>query len=524
MEIRLPALPTTPGPNDTVDPVITFTPRQPYSDPTMGVELPSKKTPPGKYRLVTLGDSLTHGFQSGAIFNTGLSHPAIIAYELGWLSSFRFPLYPGTGGLPIDIEWLARDLESHFGATLRWWEAPLAVVELYKRLEDIRAYWEFGVGSRPLNEKGLNHNLAIYGWDIRDALSRSIAKCQQTRTQEKDPKLVPYVASANEIAALRVLATSASVPTETTPISAAQYLGKHGGIETLIVALGANNCLRTVTQLQVIWSTDPDFRDLDKKGDFTVWRPSHFISELSELDAQVKQIGADHVIFCTVPHVTIAPVAKGVGGKIRTGSRYFPYYTRPWIDDANFDPNVDPSITGEEARAVDSAIDEYNDAIALVVKGARRNGYDWYICDLCGLLDSLASRRYIEDPTARPPWWQPYQFPPPIARLSPVLNTHFFRSDGTGRTDGGIFALDGIHPTTVGYGIVANELVKIMLRAGVKFYLPNGSTERNAPVVVDFDRLVRLDSLISQPPKSITADLSVLGWINREIDFFKKLL
>jgi hypothetical protein len=525
MDIRMPILPSSPGDaNDTEDPHITFEPHPPYTDPTVGVALPPKKTPPGKWRLVALGDSLTHGFQSGAIYKTNLSHPAITAFEMGWSSAFRYPTYPGTGGLPLDIETLVRDLEAHFGATIRWWEAPLAAIELYRRLEDIRAYWEFGIGSQPLNEKGLNHNLAIYGWDIRDALSRSIQKCQETRAQEKDPKVVPYVASANEIAALRVLATSGSVPRSTTPVGAAQSLAKDGRIETLVVALGANNCLRAVTQLKVNWSIDPDYRDLDKKADFTVWRPSHFISEFGELVAQLKLIGADHTVICTVPHVTIAPIARGVGGKMRTGSRYFQYYTRPWISDADFDPNVDPNITGEEARAVDSAIDEYNYAISLEVKGARRNGYDWYLCDFCGLLDSLASRRYIEDPAAQPTWWKPYQFPLPLANLVPVPNTHFFQSDSSGRTDGGIFALDGIHPTTIGYGIVANEIVKIMDLAGVKFYMPNGTSERTPPIGVDFDRVLHSDSLISSPPKSITADLGVISWINHAIDFFKKLL
>ena len=45
-----------------------------------------------KNRLVTIGDSLTHGFMSAAIFRTDLSWPAIVAYELGLV--WR----PGRGG------------------------------------------------------------------------------------------------------------------------------------------------------------------------------------------------------------------------------------------------------------------------------------------------------------------------------------------------------------------------------------------------------------------------------------------
>ena len=63
---------------------ITKAPREPEarSDLDVEVTVEAKGTP--THRLVTIGDSLTHGFQSGAIYNTDLSFPAIIASELGW--------------------------------------------------------------------------------------------------------------------------------------------------------------------------------------------------------------------------------------------------------------------------------------------------------------------------------------------------------------------------------------------------------------------------------------------------------
>ena len=54
--------------------------RAPEEDPTLEVEVEPDRTGPAQHRLVTIGDSLTHGFQSGAIFNTDLSYPAIVAY------------------------------------------------------------------------------------------------------------------------------------------------------------------------------------------------------------------------------------------------------------------------------------------------------------------------------------------------------------------------------------------------------------------------------------------------------------
>ena len=112
-----------PGVPDDV--VITLTPREPVSDPTLGIPVQVSAVGQPPHRLVVIGDSLSHGFQSGAIFNTDLSFPAIIAYELGWLDHFRYPRYGGPGGLPLNIEYLLRDLEDRFGAEISRWEPPL---------------------------------------------------------------------------------------------------------------------------------------------------------------------------------------------------------------------------------------------------------------------------------------------------------------------------------------------------------------------------------------------------------------
>ena len=50
------------------------------------------------------------------------------------------------------------------------------------------------------------------------------------------------------------------------------------GIETLVVLLGSNNALQTVTKLKVAWS-GAGYDDIAKKGAFTVWRPEHFSAE-----------------------------------------------------------------------------------------------------------------------------------------------------------------------------------------------------------------------------------------------------
>jgi hypothetical protein len=101
------------------------------------------------------------------------------------------------------------------------------------------------------------------------------------------------------------------------------------------------------------------------------------------------------------------------------------------------------------------------------------------------VLDGLAYRRFVTDAEARSRnAWQATRLPSELADL----DTRFFRSDRTGRLQGGLLGLDGVHPTTSGYGIVADELVAVLATAGV------------AAKHVDFAALRREDTLNQNPP------------------------
>ncbi|MFE6163919.1 hypothetical protein ACFQ7F_33965 [Streptomyces sp. NPDC056486] len=505
-------------------------PRVPVTDPRLGIDVDAGWSGDPRHRLVAVGDSLTQGFQSAAIFNTPLSYPAIVAHELGCLPQFRYPLYGGFGGLPFNLEWFLRDLENRYGRSVDWWEVPLALFRARSVMDRVEDYWERGAGRTVPSTTAIMHNLAVFGWDLRDALSKSADECRKRIDVPRDDLVNQIVQNAGERAALRVLPTQPRTAGALTQLGAAAELGNdtegsgaEHGIETLVVFLGANNALRAVTDLRVVWSEDAGFDDLDGKRRFTVWRPRHFTSELREVAAKVADIKARHVIWCTVPHVTIAPIARGVAGKIQPGSRYFPYYTRPWIKDQDFDVGRDPNLTAEQARQVDDAIDAYNYAITDTVRAARTEGRDWYLLETCGLMDRLAARRYIEDPLARPDWWQPYPLPSALRALSPPPNSHFLAGKGGRRTDGGLFSLDGVHPTTVGYGILAQEVINVMRLAGVRFFRPDASTLRQDPVLVDFDRLIRHDTLVNHPPGNLGSALGVLGWADEALDLFRRV-
>jgi hypothetical protein len=511
---------------------ITSSAREPVWDSDLGIDVAVDARGTPTHRLVAIGDSLTHGFQSGAIYNTDLSFPAIIASELGSYPQFRHPQYPGFGGVPLNIELLVRDLEERFGDEISIWEVPSAAFHIRQHLAEAEHWWDSGPGAATPAMPGISHNLGVYGWDLRDILSRT---ADSSKAEDRVPfQLVPLVRNADVIAAKRALDSARdSVGMALTPLQAARALGEDGslqdgtgdGIETLLVTIGANNALGTVIGLCVRWSGD-GYNDLKTKGRYDVWRPEHFASEFALVADQVRQIRARHVIFATVPHVTIVPIARGVQGKVEKGSRYFKYYTRPWISDDDFDPEQDAHFTADEARAIDSAIDQYNEAIVQHARAGRNEGRDWRLLDLCGFLDRLASRRYLDDPDVRkPPWWDEhlYELPAALKSLGPVPDSRFFAAGGDGRTAGGLFSLDGVHPTTIAYGLMAQELINVMTEAGVTFYRPDGVTPRPEPVEVDWPTLIARDTLISHPPRSLTSDVALIGWLDQRLDIITRL-
>ncbi len=480
-----------PGTPDDVRVYDVRAPRR--DDPTVGQPLgppigPQPQVPePPAHRLVTVGDSMTHGVTSGAVFFTDRSWPALVAEVLGQ-DSFPVPTYGGPiGGLPVNLEGLARRLQDRFGTDLSAFEKIRSPVELRRLLDRNEDYWERGAGGLPPSTDTRYPNLGIYGWDLRDSFAYTTSRASALASMPKrDQFLGAKPERDNDIAAWSVLAPYGVAATQ---IGAAGQLGVDGGIDTLVVALGANNALDAVVNKDVRWS-DSGFDDLDRKGAYNVWRPLHFAQEYGELVRQLEGIAAKRVILATVPHVTVAPLARGVnpanpGAKWRDGSRYFPFYTDPWIDDEDFRPRRHRHLTHQQARAIDSAIDQYNDTIEAAVRDARRRGRNWLLLDLCGILEGLAFRRYHADAsTAERNEWKPLDLPDPIAGF----DTRFFLSDRTGRLQGGLFGLDGIHPTVSGYGIVAQALLDVL--------------EIDEPGLgrIDFQALLARDTLNDDPP------------------------
>jgi len=502
---------------------VNAAPREPVSDPTLGVPLQVVAEGTPRHRLVVVGDSLSHGFKSLAVSDVEKSYPAMIARALGW-PEFKAPTYEGPGGLPLNLEWLLRDLEREYGEEISGViETAMAFGHTRNLFDEHEDYWERGPGSRIPRDPWINHNLAVYGWDLRDVLSRDADVIRRRMVDPSDDPLMQVPENADHLAALRVLDSARNARGEAlTPLEAAAHLGEDGGIETLIVWVGANNALPCVVNLNVKWTQDQYYADPVEKNRYTVWTPKHFKSELKQVTAAVRQIRARHVLWGTVPHVTIAALARGYG-KRAGDSAYFPYYGRPWVDEQTFlrDPDRYPHFTGTEAAAVDRAIDRYNDTICEEVRAAREAGHDWRVVDISGVLDRLAYRRYIEHEAAQPPWWTPYELPKEFeAVLGFTPDTRFLRSGPGGVSQGGLVSLDGVHPTTVAYSIVAHEFIQVMTGAGVKFANGIDFADAAESDTLCFDPLISLENTLDGL-RRLDDRFAIIGRFERALRFLR---
>jgi hypothetical protein len=79
---------------------------------------------------------------------------------------------------------------------------------------------------------------------------------------------------------------------------------------------------------------------------------------------------------------------------------------------------------------------------------------------------------------------------------------------------GGLIGLDGIHPTTSGYGLVAQEFIDVMVGAGVEF--------ARGPQL-DFTQIRQADTLLTTPPSRIDATLTLIHRLDHDFDLIKRL-
>ena len=452
-------------------------------------------------KLVTIGDSLTQGFSSLAITYCDLSYPAIIADCMNLDSdSFRIPDFRGKGGMPFNVEYLARKLEKEYHSNIKNFEWFGAIYDLFDLMDEVEDYWERGKGSKPSSDI-LYHNLAIWGYEVGDAYNISAKKAyNKFRKKDTGDNWFALPSEPRMRTAYKTLNPAHNDNrVEDTQVSIAKKIKKNDGeLENLIIFLGANNCLGTVTRLKINWT------DKTPPGPFnscTLWTPEAFIKEFDTLAEQIHSIGAKHVYFCTIPHITIPPFTRGImknKGRLPLDEKYYDYYAHFYVKDKQFDPDKNRCLKKEQAITIDNHIDIYNEHIRNV---ASKNS--WHIIDFCQTLDNLAVRR--NHGTMK------YDLPVELKDLS----TRFFEINPNGTIkNGGIFSLDGIHPTTCGYAIMAHEATKVIKKVNSDLEINN----------VDFKKYRALDMLVSRPPRTLDDIFGMLSFLETKFLLFSRFL
>lgn len=467
-----------------------------------------KKQP--KHKLVVVGDSLSQGFNNGGIYRTDINFPSFIHRCFDPAPTFDQPSFTAQAGIPVNLEVLIRGLSEEFGNEIEWNEYPGAASHTFKTLKRIKKYWEGGLKDLSKNQLTPYHNQAIWGLAVNDSWMVTAKKSREYIHANKDHfSVFGFLPEHAKFTTSRLVLNPRLTPEfeNRTQLDNVSALQNDGGIENLIVCLGHNNALGAVVNLNLTWSEPEDLTAFIPDRTHTIYRPEHFEQEYRKLAERVSKIGAQRVFVPTIPYPTIAPVCRGVNSQYSTSQLgYFDYYTRFWVWDEDFNPEKHPHLTKDEAIQIDFAVDDFN---SIIRKVAREFG--WSVVPMAKNVAGMARRRlggellrsYPDDFVAalrRNPKTEHLV----DAQGEALLTTDFIRVDKeSGKlSKGGIFSLDGLHPTTIGYGLMANTYREVMRQAGTKFQKP-----------IDWDLIISEDSLVTDPPALLSELRLVLRYL-----------
>ncbi|MEX0608583.1 MAG: hypothetical protein WD016_00345 [Balneolaceae bacterium] len=448
-----------------------------------------------KHKLVVIGDSLSQGFNNGGIYRTDINFPSFLARCFEPEPQFGQPLFTAQAGIPLNLEILVRGLSEEFGNHIDWKEYLPAASHVFSTLRRVKRYWEGGLKNLSVNREMPYHNQSVWGFAINDSWivneENSLRHIENNRERFTVFDMLPE--HAKFTTARLVLNPDLKKYPQNSQFDNVQVLQDEGGIENLIVCLGHNNIMGAATDLRIVWSEKSDLEAYPSDRKHTVYRPEHFELEYRKMAEKISKIGSKRVFVPTIPYVTIPPVCRGVNSDLsskRLG--YFDYYTRFWIWDEEFDPQRHPHLTKDEAIHLDLTIDDFNSIIKKVAKE-----YGWVVVPMAKNVAAMARRRLGGEIVKG--------FPPGLAKalqnypgtshlVSPEgdvkLTTDYIRLNDAGKLyKGGIFSLDGLHPTTIAYGLMANVYFQTMRQAGVNFEKP-----------INWDLVVAEDSLVTNPP------------------------
>ena len=464
--------------------------------------------------LAAIGDSLTQGFRSGAIHDTGWSFPAIVARALGLHVplDFRVPRIPGPG-LPLNLEDLLRRVEEKLGPDVSLAEWILEFPRLaHDYIDDLEDYYERGAGAPTPKFRGVYHNLAVWGFTANESTTLHAKLAAKVIEEEEGWIEDDFLGtpSAPMYRTVRRVLNPGDEPLRAldTQVKALARLAAAEPLDALLLWLGANDALGTVLTLEIRDMADaqgPIPKSPLKRLAWNLTSAKQFEADFQALVDGVSAAlasQATQVFVATIPHVTIPPITTGVGA---FDGKYFDHYARFFVSQENFDPLLHETLSRADAQRIDERIDAFNAAIRHTVAAANeretkrraRRKLAWHVADCGAVLDELAVKRQKLEATPEQALVRYYArqgiTDHPLLRLSPIPSILTLRTDEHGRrTGGGLMSLDGVHPSTIGYGLVAEVFLAVMQGAGVR-----GADPRRVP----WSDVIANDAVLQRPPR-----------------------
>jgi hypothetical protein len=463
--------------------------------------------------LFTIGDSVSQGFMNLAAARTDLCYSTLIARLMG-LGDYYYPTWP-SGGLPANLEDVLRTLDRRCSSRVDLWEVLKAGSIVNEVLDKAEDYYERQGGSQnapcPGNVQYFN-NVSVYGFTVSDSWCITPRLCREeiekaNRKSGGDNYLWQgWPNAAFYRTAHRVLCPGGGGYDDFSQLKWLEHhvtKQKDGGVRNLILWLGSNNALGTIIDLSIrqtprdvftqgypAWgSAGFDQRAMEKLHfsnlGYNLWHPDQFRKDYETLLDYVDGIMSRNpdaiqdwnVFVGDVPALTILPLAKGIGPTtLVDGKVYYKYYTYfPFEEEEAHRGKI--YLTLSDALFIDDTIEEFNKIIRETIEKKNRlhqnNGGPkrYHLVSIWSLLNSLAWKRNDGKPT--------YQMPQEVRFHYPRVNTKSYLSSPDGRlVQGGVFGLDGVHPTATGQGMIADEFLRVM--AGVAPGVPFVEIELDA--------------------------------------------
>lgn len=483
-------------------------------------------------KIFTIGDSLSQGFRSGCTAFTENAYSTYLARALSISDSrYRFLRWPDEK-LKFDLEGIFRLIQTRYGTQVNALEWVRIFFDVSSFLDKAEHYYERGDGAVRNPIQGYPHeftdNCAVEGMRVADAWEVTPSLCEERISKDsiglRNNKGLASAGSPFYRAAYRVLNPQGKDKyKEYSAVRWLQHVAESEGVDNLILWLGANNALGTIFNLKVKMtpssSASHGSRTDPQSPEYNLWHPKAFAHDYALLldkvvSAMKGNKSADWKVYVgTVPLVTIAPMLEGFGearlvddpryplGQAEKQFRYYQFYKYYGVNESTAIRDENTFMRFRDALFIDKVIIEYNKTIKDLV--ARKNSElrreAFVVVEMSDVLSDMAWKRNSGMPS--------YEYPAELQWIYPPLNTKFYRVDSSGDvTDGGIFSLDGVHPTVIGQGVIAHEFLKAFKK--------HGSVANRA--AIDWDRVIDEDSLRKDP----IAVLHDIIEVDQAVDFF----